>query len=73
MTYVTPETVFFQQTKFVSEETNMGYYLERARSGYFKGISDSYSREMHIIWGLKPQDLDECHRTDAVCRSHRLG
>ena len=45
----------------------MGYYLERASSGYFKGHSAARIRVMYLIWGMKKQDLSSCHKTDALC------
>ena len=45
----------------------MGYYLERASSGYFKGHSARRTRVVYLIWGMKNQDLSACHKTDALC------
>ena len=52
------------QVKLFKEDSNFGKYLSRS-GNRLKEHEDKI--QVQFIWGLKPQELDKCHKTDVDC------
>ena len=57
---------FLLQIKFLPDDTNLGKYLAK-RNAAFSTVGNAETVEVVIAWGLREQDLSECHHTDPVC------
>ena len=56
---------FFLQTKYAPESVNLGTYLELLNGQHFQASDDI--RRIYVIFGLKNQDLSDCHKSDPTC------
>ena len=51
--------------QWVSGDVNLGQYLDVINGQHFQ--SSDRIRKIYIAFGLKPQDLSHCHKSDATC------
>ncbi|KAK2158902.1 hypothetical protein LSH36_162g08051 [Paralvinella palmiformis] len=64
--FATTVKVNEEEVKFLKDDTNIGKYLTK-RNTAFSTVASSETLEIVIAWGLREQDLSECHHTDAKC------
>lgn len=56
---------YVNQIKFLPDNSNFGKYLSLRASGF--ASSSETGSQVHIVFGLKMQNLDDCHKTDPKC------
>ena len=59
-------SLFILQVKFLKDESNFGKYLIKRTDGFVQS-DDSLIVQVQLMWGMKHQDISECHHTDVEC------
>ncbi|ELT97356.1 hypothetical protein CAPTEDRAFT_185181 [Capitella teleta] len=65
--YATLLEVNDEDTKFLPDDSNMGKFLSWRANLFSFGGSSNDQVQVRLVWGLKNQDLSECHKSDPDC------